>query len=257
MEIKELQPVLSATKRGMGTLQLTPHHRYRDEETHHLACDLIMKTYPESFEKSPEEALKDEGWVASVVFMANEFVPKDSSQFGQWDHENKAMLRKLFDNPMKSPVLFCKIIEPILHNRKISGVDSRSKAIPAASDYAAKFLRLVNMLVDMGPRATTELFPYEDRLDYFRSLVLWVEWHVVSTCTDPQKKIFLANNFMLHGIPSMADKERLGDQWGKRFRENYCFMVQELTGVDVTYHDVEKCYSLWSAAPLVRQEPMP
>lgn len=213
---------------------------------HYLACDIILKEGYQAFNRSPEAVLEDEGWTAAVVFIARELTLPQGVLSDPWDDENRGMLGKLFANSPQNRVLFDKIVEPILHNGGITGVWSGSRALAAASDYAAKLLGLVHELHAMGFDASPRTLSNECRRDYERALVMWVEWHVISTCAVEKRELF-TEYALRAGIPSLYNKEVLGDRWGKRFRENYCFMVEEITGCPVTTNEVLLLWNEWSA----------
>ena len=209
--------------------------------TYHDACKVILEYFKSQYFWSLEEALKDDGWTAAVILIANELVPICNEHFGKWDEENRGMLDRLFSNDTNSPILLGKIVEPILNNGHISGIKPESRAFAAASNYAAAFLRLVYKIFDMGPDARLEDLDYDDRIDYFRALVLWCEWHVICTCTCTERAAFLDRIYKV-GIPSMFNKELLGDEWGKKYREAYCHIVEEFTRLRVS---VDMVTRLW------------
>lgn len=199
---------------------------------HYLSCKIILEEIS-AFNKSPEEMLRDEGWTAAVIFMAWHLILPAHGQAGEWDNENRVILGKMFANSLENSFLFGSIVEPILSNGCITGVRNDSKAIGAASYYAAKFLGLVHELYMIGPNASPQDISYERRHDYERALVIWVEWHVFSTCSRVQRDLF-KDYILKTGIPRMYSKELQGDWWAKRCRENYGYMAEEVTGWRVT-----------------------
>lgn len=211
----------------------------------YLACDIILKDGISSLDRKKEEVLADSGWTAAVVFMATELILAPGVLAGKWDNENRRMLRMILTGEHTNSSIFGKIVEPLLYNDEINGVSWESHANAAASDYKYKLINLLHTLHAMGPNASPEFILDVNRLDYERSLMLWVEWHIICSFPDENVRTSFINHVFRVGIPLMYNKERLGDPWGKRFRENYCYMVKEFTGCSVCQPLIEQLWNDW------------
>lgn len=223
-----------------------------DPTVWYLACEIILKDGMLALNRSTEEVKADAGWTAAVIFIATELILAPDVMADQSDNDNRMNLRKILTGMNEDPALFGKIVEPLLYNDSISNVNRNSYANAAASDYTYKLINLIYKLHAKGTQASPEDIDNVDRLYYERSLMLWVEWHIIWTTPDETVQTCFINHVFRVGIPLMYNREILGDPWGKRFREHYCFMVKEFTGYNVPLPLVVQLWHDWKA--LLRTE---
>ena len=132
------------------------------------------------------------------------------------------------------------LVEPVLNQPGVTGIPQSSLAIAAAKDYAAQFLTLVDKLSTTGVKRS-------ERLEFEKTLVHWLEWHLAWSFSDRE---LLITHLQVVTIPIVHNNElhRPHDPAFKEARENYSLILGELTGVEVT---LEHVTHLWMQSGVV------
>jgi hypothetical protein len=193
----------------------------------------------------PETARTDEKFKEGVLFLIHILLIPMNFLRTEQDRKNRRLLYTICQKKGKinEQTVFYQFILPLLCSATIPGIPETSKAFGHAKDYGTKLLTLALEIQEKGEEGKEIEMDWQKRIDLERSLVLWLEWYVVCTCPE-EHKAGLTGYIKNVAIPIMFSMEldHPLNQSYRKYREQYTFMLEEITGQTFSFWDVTVMY---------------